>query len=716
MDETQLTSPGSALGTVAYMSPEQVRGKDLDARTDLFSFGAVLYEMATGMLAFRGETSGVVFDEILNRAPMPVLRLNTAVPIELDRIIDKALEKNREDRYQSAAEMRVDLKRLRRDTSSGKVSAASSDSASAPLPQATTSSASGATAAAPRSRKRIFAIAAMAGVAALIFVAAEFLAAPSVPHVVRISQITHDGKLKGEEMATDGSRIYFDEALDGKIAVAQVSAAGGDTSIVSTALPDPVIQDYSVIRSALLVRSGVTIDSSFVLLPLPSGSPRRIGDLTGYSAMLSPNGQRITYVQSNGGLFTANADGSGNRKIALKEGDKALFMTSYPDEGRVLIDEQNSEISRLTPTEVNLENGESHLIVPEGFNHPMQEFSAVYSANRDYIVFVSHRANNNDIWALAARGRFFRRRADPIRFTSGPLTYSVPTPSRDGKKIFVFGALRRSQLVRYDHKANAFVPVLEGISAGHVTFSDDGQWVAYVSYPDNVLWRSRVDGSEKLQLTQTPMLVVQPRWSHDGKRIAFTAADAEKPWQIYIVSADGGSLEPLLVEAKSQLSPAWSPDGKAIIFGRIVPRERRVKLLKIELESHRVSELPGSEGMWVPHWSKDGKYLLAENADAITLEIFDFAKQQWSELTKAPVGDYGFTVDGKSAFYSNQGTKTVHQIRLADHKDEEIANLKTIDQPRMPFWPAWTGLAPDGSVLLMRDVGTNEIYALELEK
>ncbi len=230
VDLEHLTSPGSTLGTVAYMSPEQVRAKDLDARTDLFSFGVVLYEMATGALPFRGESSGVIFNSILERTPVPPVRLNPDLPLKLEEIINKALEKDRNLRYQHASEMRADLKRLGRDTDSGRVLSSGSraihELAEEPAPRsvATTQPSVG------LARKQYMVLAVCVALLAAAFAAYHFWFRSNTPSgPAKITQISKWNKpMDRARLSPDGHAVAFDSPVGGIAQVFLMLTSGGE--------------------------------------------------------------------------------------------------------------------------------------------------------------------------------------------------------------------------------------------------------------------------------------------------------------------------------------------------------------------------------------------------------------------------------------------------------------------------------------------------------
>jgi Tol biopolymer transport system component len=288
--------------------------------------------------------------------------------------------------------------------------------------------------------------------------------------------------------------------------------------------------------------------------------------------------------------------------------------------------------------------------------------------------------------------------------------------SPDGKKLYVIGQQLRGELVRYDSKSHEWVPYLSGISAEFVDFSKDGQWVAYVAFPEETLWRSRVDGSERLQLTFPPMQALSPFWSPDGKRIVFLDTAPGTPWRMYLVSAEGGTPEPVLNEQHNELEPTWSPDGNSLVFSDAPWFETGAPGISavyvVDLRTHKSVKLTGSEGLFASRWSPDGRYIIADRVDLQAMMIFDVRTQRWTELAKS-VFYHNWSRDGQYVYFLRGGRESsLWRVRVSDHRLEEVVGLKDF---RPTGWTGgvWIGLAADDSPLMLRDTGTQEIYALD---
>jgi serine/threonine protein kinase/Tol biopolymer transport system component len=715
IDDQHLTSPGSTLGTIAYMSPEQARGKDLDARSDLFSFGAVLYEMATGALPFRAGSSAEIFKAILDAAPVSAVRLNPAVPAELERIINKALEKDRNLRYQSAAEIRADLQRLKRDNESGRSAATMSASAASAEFSAVGGTNSLPGAAVPKLVRPKWKSWVVAGgslgllvIAALVYLQSRALPLPKVSGYV---PVTHDGNLK-YLVGTDGARLYFNEFASAGLVVAQVSGSGGEVVHVPVPAPTMFLLAVSPDGATLLVADGVgqtAFNGSLWEVPVLGGSARRLGDAAGQGAAWSPDGQTIVYADAHD-LFLTKRDGSGPRKL-FSVPDPAFEPAWSPDGTVIRFKVGGAFYTPASLWEVSVSGTDPHPLLP-AWHTPPNECCGKWTPDGKYFVFYS--AGN--IWARAEKGSWFGKAdSEPVQLTTGPMTFSSPLPSKDGKKLFVVGALARGELARYDTKSAQFVSFLSGISADSVSFSKDGQWVAYVSFPEGTLWRSKSDGSKRIQLTYPPLTPVLPSWSPDGQQIVFYAfsSSRRKP-KLYTISAEGGTPREMIPEnSPEEWDPTWSSDGTRIAFSG--PADDPNTIVQVlDVRTNQISTLPGSKGFFSPRWSPDGRHLVALPFASRSLMLFDFATQKWEEIAKLTCGFPNWSKGGDYVYCLHEEDQpSVMRIRIRDRKIERVANLKNFRQTG--FYTLWLGVAPDDSPLLLRDTGTQEIYALDWE-
>jgi len=703
-----LTIPGVAMGTVGYMSPEQVRGLATDHRTDIFAFGAILYEMVMGQSTFGRPTSADTMSAILNEEPTPISELAPETPAGLQRVVLRCLEKNPEQRFQSASDLAFALESL---TDSG---------IAAPSSAHAIRTAAGKDGAKDRGSERfraVLAVAALAIVALAVLAYFWMLPAPA-PKVSNYVQLSHDGQPKSL-IGTDGSRLYLGVGVgsSGSFAfhgLAEMSVTGGDPrrmSIMPSA--DMVPVDLSPSGAELLVVDGRGAPPRGPIwsLPVLGGSPRRLGEASGETAVWSPDGKLLAYSNLSD-LFVAKADGTDSRKLLAVKGDIKNVAWS-PDGSHLRFDttESAGTIGQQLTWEVSATGTDLHRFF-DGWHDPPDECCGKWTADGRYFVFQS----KNQIWALAEKNSFLRSESKPVALTSSPLSLSYPLPSKDGKKLFMIGQTYRGELMRFDGKSGQFSTFLGGISAEYVAFSKDGQWVTYVAYREGSLWRSKVDGSEGLQLTYPPMYPVLPRWSPDGKRIIFFefARSAAKPARIYEVSVEGGSPRELMPEdPRQQLDPNWAPDGTKIVFSN-ESNDPSSAIHVLDVASHQVSDLPNSQGLYSPRWSPDGRYISAFSADSMRLMLFDSQTQKWTELANGSLSWLNWSHDGRYVYVLDyRGKNAVVRIRVSDHKTEQVVDLKSLATTGR--YGGALSLTPDDSPLLLRDTGSQDVYSVDWE-
>lgn len=697
-----LTTLGTVAGTPGYMSPEQVRGEELDARTDLFSLGVVLYEMATGRMPFQGKTSGALMAAILHDTPEPAWDVNPEIPPRLQEIIARAIEKDPDMRYQSAADLRAELKRLKRDLESGH---SHPSVASMPARQSKTS-------------RRAWWLVLLAGsaVAAASFLWWAFQPVP-VPRIVKSTQISNDNdaSAKREPLLIDGSRIYFNSGEELAPLPRQIAISGRDSFPFVTSLKNLQIEDLSPDHSALLVSSQPAYGAAVELWVTPTlgGSPRRLGNLVCTRAEWpcagwSPDGEQIVYVLDNQ-VRIAQSDGTDLRVMATVTGSP-FWPRWSPDGRKIRFSVSANKGLTVHLWEVGADGSHLHSLFPTLDKTGCSGGS--WTPDGKYFVFNS----DKQIWVSRERTTLFNEAA-PVQLTSGPMSSYAPSFAPGGARLYVESYEPRMEMVEYDPKSDKMNSLLSGLTANYLEYSGDGKWIIFVT--GDLLWRSAPDGSERHQLTPKGFAAVVPHFSQDGRYIAFCRFLQGSDSKIYVVPFDGGKPEQVTDANNGKggdWDPAWSADGHSIIFGDTyetadVPQDRR-KLYRLDLKTRKVSDLPGSEGMWSPHCSHDGRFLVGLSAPGWKPILYDFNTKRQTELSKLRASYPALSSDDQYVYFAGFGEdRGWWRVRIRDHKLEPIRSPKNF-----PVGDGrWFTVTPRGLIVSSRDINSSQIYALDLD-
>ena len=488
-------------------------------------------------------------------------------------------------------------------------------------------------------------------------------------------------------------------------------------------LPFAEIRDVSPNGSTLLVSSYDGNHGSLWNVEMPAGSLRPLltGILGVASAVWSPDGKSVVYSPVNGDLDVTRSDGTGTRRLAALRGDGGYpdGLSWSPDGSKIRFSWKN----RLW--EMSSDGSGLHPLLP-GWRPSSSQCCGRWSPDGKFFVFLSRGGLWNfygprpgsQVWVLDERRGLFRRAStEPVQLTSGPIRWNSPIPSKDGTKVFAHGVIERGELVRYDAQSGRLQPYLGGISAESVIFSPDGQFLAYVTFPEGILWRANRDEARPVQLTDASVYPLNPHWSPDGSQILFCSYDSNG-LKAYVISSQGGTPFPIIPEDRgAQSDPNWSPNGHKIVFSTLDAIGNFNCALRVfDLDSHQVTTLSGSEGMWAPRWSPNGRFILGiYHGSGGGVKILDLeTKRSWVVQQKGECNYPTWSSDSQFVYCMLlPDDPGVFRVRVSGGDAERVVDLNGFRYTGA--FTRWMGLDPTDTPMLLRDVGTDDIYALTLE-
>jgi Tol biopolymer transport system component len=708
--ESPGTSPGVVLGTVAYMSPEQARGRPADARSDVFALGAVLYEMLSGSRPFAGASTAETLSAILREDPPPIEAAAGSVPVSLDRIVRRCLEKEPSERFQTARDVGFVLEALAQPSDS----AASRPGLATPEP---------APARRPLGKLGLGAAMLVLG-GALALGTRALVAPPAPPRIAGWRPITGGSYDRIDRFATDGERLYFTVGRDAE--TRQMSLAGGASAPLTLPFRAGFVVDASKALASLLM---VGWDDAVIpyyeaplwAISLPAGGARKLG-VSAYDAAWSPDGRRLAFVNQAkpARVGVARGDGSDARTLFETQGDDTLLWVGWSPAGdRLRFSLIDAGTLECWIYDIPAEGGPARRLFrgTEGDWAPDGR-TFVFGAGRGSSAWGwAPNTGTGDRFDLFAVAESRWRAPEPAPFTFGPVHLRQPEFAGKGGPLLARGVEWRARPLRFDRASSRFERLAGLERAAFIDYSRDGRWVAWVDARDLTIWRSRRDGSSPLQLTAPPMAAGIVRWSPDGTQLAFVGKPPESLARIYVVSAAGGPPEALSAPEKGHVwDPCWLPDGSTVVWGRIEgggvkARDRR---------SESVSVLPGTEDLWYPKCSPQGLLLTTRGGDTpqATFATYDPRTGRREDLGVSASFEYpNFTRDGLSVVaYNRYPQPGLYQLTLSDRRVRKVADLGGIRLTAPVYSGNWVGLDPEDAPILLEDTSTYEIYALDWQQ